>query len=158
MVGVYRLLADRRDQLDALKRGFTWASDLRPALQLFDGSALHTLYCPSRWASAARVIGALQFAGFSEHSTTPGLFLELLKAWERNGGVQLTELLLWWTSSDVLGETVKLIVEPLADARGFCESATCTCTLRLPSCQALTLPELEQRLLQSMSNVRFDRE
>jgi hypothetical protein len=35
----------RREQLEALKRGFVWAADLRPALQLFGGGeALHTLY------------------------------------------------------------------------------------------------------------------
>lgn len=153
-----RLLAKRREQLEALKRGFIWAADLRPALQLFGGGkALHTLYCPSQWSSAAQIIEAVQFAGWPRNSTTPKLFLDLLRHWEGNGGANLSQLLLWWTASDRLDKRLNLTVEPVATGtQGYCESATCTRTLRLPECQSV--PDLEQRLQQSMLSTSFHRE
>ena len=55
------LLGSRRQELEAIKKGFLFAVDLRVPLQLFTIDEIHNLCCPKRWLEPQAVVDAFVF-------------------------------------------------------------------------------------------------
>ena len=163
-----RLIARRRGTLDAMKEGFLWAADLRPALQLFSAAELAATYLRQIWMDAEKICEALRFREstpqkqwheddcWKASDVTPSLFQGIIRAWgakPAEGGPMLRKLLVWSTGSDDLKPETEITVVPASSAEHLPSAATCSNTVRLPP---LTAAEaLEAKLAKALTESQF---
>jgi hypothetical protein len=157
------LIANRRPALEAMKRGFVYAADLRPALAMFTAAELTDMYLRQVWADPDQIRRSFVFQQWNEEvgsttKRTPELLIELVAKWGDNGALgqrRLTQFLIWATGSDDLGDC-SITVQPGQSAAHLPVASTCSRTITLPPSLG-TVEELQEKLVVAFSNGTFGR-
>jgi hypothetical protein len=136
----HELIAARRPQLEALKKGFCYGGDLRPALRLFSSAERRDLYCPTQWLDPDAVVAALA-VGAAVPAVPAGItdaLRALLLRWGAAPATrQLQRWLTWVTGSDALEPGQRIGVE-FEGGGGYPRAQTCTKTIYLPDIPGAT--------------------
>jgi hypothetical protein len=156
-----QLIASRRPALQAMKKGFIFAADLRPALAMYTTQELTDLYLRQVWVDSAQILRSFvdEGSGTPEWECTLHTLRALIAHWGTGGGEgqeRLVQLLIWATGSDDLGDSV-ITIRPAQSEAHMPSASTCARMIMLPP-GVKTVEVLNNKLVAAFRHTNFGRE